>query len=356
MPKRIIKTEHCTNCNTFQGDANFCPNCGQPNNSRKPNAWELVVEAVENLFAFDSKFYRSLPPLLWKPGKMPSEIIHGKRSKYVPPLRLFILMTFLMLFALSCEQSMSKEHWYDITPPSANDEGGIVNFSIDSANIEPHRIDSLLLTGDLYIDSASNKLYVSQKSSFRDTLITELGNAYIDKLHDHAILNPEQNVDEALHELGLSPTFWNHLFYSNVHKVTQMTAEEFGKYLRGNLLIILLMFIPVMALMLKVLYLNQSVYFVDHFIFAIQGQTTLFAYITIVELITIALSAFTSLSDILYVIMALMFIVYIFIAMKRFYGENRLLTTVKFAAMNLGLVFVSLIFIFLVATVSVILY
>lgn len=355
MSKRIHKTDYCLNCDTYQGKANFCPNCGQPNNSRKPNFWQLIVEAIENLFSFDSRFYHSIPPLLWKPGVMTVEFTRGKRTKYVAPLRLFIMSTILMMFAFSCESRMSKEHWYDVTPPS-NNTNGIVDFNLDSSALPQTQLDSLVDAGDLEYNPRNGKYKIPSSSSLRDTMNFSIDQPFFDKMYKYAALHPEVSVDDALSNLEMEPTFTNHLLYNNMHKISHMTGEQFGKYLRGNIIIILLLFIPMMALLLKLFYLNQSIYYVDHFVFALHGQATLFAYITIVEILSTVSTTLSDYQGMLYTLLAIVFGTYILIGVKRFYSESWTVSIFKFIGLNIGFFFMSFIFLILVTTASVILY
>lgn len=50
----------------------------------------LVREFVGDLFALDSRIWRTLEPLLWKPGHLTVEYFTGRRVRYVAPLRLYV--------------------------------------------------------------------------------------------------------------------------------------------------------------------------------------------------------------------------------------------------------------------------
>lgn len=42
-----------------------------------------------------------LPLLLFRPGQLTYDYVHGKRARYVPPVALFLLSVFMMFFAFS---------------------------------------------------------------------------------------------------------------------------------------------------------------------------------------------------------------------------------------------------------------
>ena len=99
-------TEHsfssvqCQNCDTtFEG--NYCPNCGQQlKEFQKPFKF-LLVDLAGNIFSFDTRLLRSLKSLIIKPGFFALEYIKGRRMRYVPPLRLYVFISFLFFLLFS---------------------------------------------------------------------------------------------------------------------------------------------------------------------------------------------------------------------------------------------------------------
>lgn len=80
--------------------ANFCANCGQPTHVHR-TLMHLGEELLHGVLHFDARIWRTLPLLLLNPGKLTREWIHGKRTRYVSPLAIFLFTVFLMFFALS---------------------------------------------------------------------------------------------------------------------------------------------------------------------------------------------------------------------------------------------------------------
>ncbi|MDA9056700.1 DUF3667 domain-containing protein [Flavobacteriaceae bacterium] len=103
MKKPAIKTKNsvfCQNCDTrFKG--NYCPNCGQQlKEFQKPFKF-LMVDLAGNIFSFDTRLLRSLKDLITRPGSYTLEYINGHRMRYVPPLRLYVFISFLFFLLLS---------------------------------------------------------------------------------------------------------------------------------------------------------------------------------------------------------------------------------------------------------------
>lgn len=89
----------CQNCGaTLAG--RYCSNCGQ---SARPHRTlsGMVGEFLFNLWNFDTKAWRTLPMLLFRPGTLTRDYVYGKRARYISPLAAFLVSIFFMFFAFS---------------------------------------------------------------------------------------------------------------------------------------------------------------------------------------------------------------------------------------------------------------
>ena len=94
---------HCLNCGT-KLEGPFCSACGQHDFDFHRSFGHVFLEALENIFHFDGKFFRNILTLLFKPGKLTAEFNAGKRASQVPPFRLYVFTEFfffLWIFATS---------------------------------------------------------------------------------------------------------------------------------------------------------------------------------------------------------------------------------------------------------------
>ncbi len=69
----------------------------------------LVVLArnfIEDTFAFDSRMWKTLGLMAVAPGLVPSQYSHGKRSRFTPPVRLFLVVSFVFFLVLGLTQTM----------------------------------------------------------------------------------------------------------------------------------------------------------------------------------------------------------------------------------------------------------
>ena len=92
--------EECLNCGrSLEEEHKFCPNCGQLNSIKKLALGDFFSEFFSGLFAYDSRFIRTMRILLFKPGKISKDYIQGKRMRYVNPYRFF-LTTAIIFFLI----------------------------------------------------------------------------------------------------------------------------------------------------------------------------------------------------------------------------------------------------------------
>ena len=85
----------CPTCASRQVDE-YCAECGEHVTlSRDLSLGVFLQDAWEELTSLDSKLFRSFKLLLTKPGELTSEYIAGRRSRYLKPVQLFVLVNVL---------------------------------------------------------------------------------------------------------------------------------------------------------------------------------------------------------------------------------------------------------------------
>ena len=93
----------CANCGTTLQGA-FCHRCGQTAHVHS-SLLHLAEEFLHGLLHFETKAWRTIPMLLFRPGKLTRGYIDGQRMRYVSPLALLLFLLFLMFFVFSLTRS-----------------------------------------------------------------------------------------------------------------------------------------------------------------------------------------------------------------------------------------------------------
>lgn len=89
----------CANCGT-KLTGNFCHACGQAGHLHR-SMLHIVEEFFHGILHFDSKAWRTLPMLAFRPGKLTYDYIHGHRARYVTPMAMFLFSVFVMFMSFS---------------------------------------------------------------------------------------------------------------------------------------------------------------------------------------------------------------------------------------------------------------
>ncbi|TDE48409.1 DUF3667 domain-containing protein [Flavobacterium sp. GT3P67] len=59
------------------------------------------METLESFTHFDTKFLNTLKDLILKPGLVTKNYNSNKRARYVPPIKMYVFITFLFLLIVS---------------------------------------------------------------------------------------------------------------------------------------------------------------------------------------------------------------------------------------------------------------
>ena len=85
---------HCANCGRPVNDR-FCSHCGQRVESPVHSLSHFLPEVAEDLTHADSRLWRTLLALLFRPGLLTREFLDGRRVRYLPPLRLYLVVSLV---------------------------------------------------------------------------------------------------------------------------------------------------------------------------------------------------------------------------------------------------------------------
>ncbi len=160
----------CANCGAEITGA-YCSTCGQPAHVHR-TLGHMVEEFLHGLLHFDTRAWRTLPMLVFRPGALTRDYIHGKRARYISPLAIFLLAVFTMfvVFAFAGGQAGFVE---------ADKNAPVVAFNKQAAKVE----------GD------PESMYEAISKAARDgDFVVNTGWADFDKKVRHKLENPELAV------------------------------------------------------------------------------------------------------------------------------------------------------------------
>ncbi len=97
MGHKLRRDKTCQNCSHFVAER-FCPKCGQENTETRKSFYHLFIHFAEDFVHYDGQFWRTIKYLLFSPGKLSREYLSGKRKSYMPPVQLYIFISFITFF------------------------------------------------------------------------------------------------------------------------------------------------------------------------------------------------------------------------------------------------------------------
>lgn len=336
--------EKCLNCDqNLDKSDRFCPNCSQLNSTKKLHFKDLFNELFGSIFAYDSRIMLTLRVLLFKPGTISKEYVEGKRMRYANPFRFYLsvsIVFFLLsgLFSKISEyskayQSVNKETTRSTNVKTLNDDdtSKIIKEALNESNV---KIPEATFTAVDSIKIQKRKLNIIYYNE-RQLDSMQRGQAFYNRIKIYDDFYSKNNTlkpQDALEKIGHNNTAYNKWLYKKVIDFNFFKANPnvAYNYFISKLPIVIFLFMPIFALFIKFIYIRKNKYtYMEHLVFAFHVQSLLFVLLIFSEIFDYIFltSFFTSMAF-------LLFAVYLYKAMRRFYEQGRFKTIVKFMILN----------------------
>jgi hypothetical protein len=91
---------NCLNCKQLL-TGEYCTHCGQRERGREVRVRDVAGDALEDMSSLDSRLWRTLAGLLFRPGLVTAEYLAGRRASFVPPLRFYFIVSFLVFLVVA---------------------------------------------------------------------------------------------------------------------------------------------------------------------------------------------------------------------------------------------------------------
>ena len=120
-----VSPQLCENCGN-EVTQRFCGACGQRREPPVHSLWHFSRVATEDLTHADSRLWRTLAALLFRPGRLTAECLDGRRARYLPPIRLYLVLSVLFFLVAGAVGTRFAVLQFDDSRPlaSANIEAG----------------------------------------------------------------------------------------------------------------------------------------------------------------------------------------------------------------------------------------
>jgi len=105
LAKSATASARCDNCGA-PVSGRYCSDCGQRLEPAVHSLWHFTKLATEDLTHADSRLWRTLGALLFRPGYLTREFLGGRRARYLPPVRLYLVISVIFFLWASARQPM----------------------------------------------------------------------------------------------------------------------------------------------------------------------------------------------------------------------------------------------------------
>lgn len=329
--------ESCLNCGALlQGQ--YCATCGQRARGRLISIWELVRDAIGDLFEFDSRLWRTIIPLMFRPGKLTHDYLIGRRARFMPPFRTYLVLSiiFFLVAFFNPQQQLGLLYEPDATGGETAEERRRT-----AAEIRKEVLDDLAAEG-IYIPDADEGTEPGAGAGSPQP--PEQGSEQVEEQEGDGLSvqvnrNGGLNVDCNLEQFSVDgPEWFTRRFTKErlqyiCNRVVADSGRSFINQLLDNIPAALFVLLPLMALALKMLYPLSKRYYVEHLLFVLHFHAFFFLILTL-EVLFSRMAAWLSLPSLLanlsVFVVSLYVPVYLYKAMRRVYEQGRAITILKF--------------------------
>lgn len=277
-PSRIAGSGQCLNCGTpLEGP--FCHYCGQPDRNFMRFFPALLREFISESLELDSRFARTMKPLLFFPGRLTRDYLDGRRFRYTPPVRLylfssiifFLLAAFLSSDAITENVRVSDEIGSGIQITADTEE--------DLARVE-EALSALPPELRAQVETGLNEAREQERQE--EEFFEDGGISFNDRpwhAEDNPLIIgwlPDAFNDWINEEIAASPEK-----AKRINEDPQLIVREVFEILPATMFALL----PVVALIFKFWYLFSGRYYIEHLILALHNHSFVFVVLIFVVLL-----------------------------------------------------------------------
>jgi hypothetical protein len=307
----------CANCGA-ELSGEYCAACGQRHEPHIHTVAHFAGEAFESISHADSRLWRTLWLLFARPGFLTKEFFAGRRAAYLPPFRLYLVLSVLFFLVTGLPSgepsdliSVSRQARAAATP------------------LAEQRAREQLREAAAAVQAAGGDASELMQAAESEGLVFE-----VDGITQFC--NPFAGPDRGGEGRGTRDNIRR--FCSKI----QDDQTELGAAVVHNLPRAMFLFLPLLAMMMKALYWRPKRYYVEHLLFLVHNHAFVFFTFSAVGLLALALEPLIGENVGWFYGAAFVYMVwYIFRGMRNFYGQNRFLTFCKYVVLGFSYVITS---------------
>jgi len=325
------KNTSCKNCEQeFQESFKFCPNCGQ-NAKEDLTIRVLFYNTISNYFDIDARFFKSLIPLMFRPGYLARKFVEGKRLQYLHPAQYYLFASVIFFFIFSF-QAREYNQKVDKALKEGFESDNVLNLdtipkktldSVEVAKLTQSLKDNQTFT--VMDEEEIEKLDSIIANSANQDNISRMDFGY-DKHKLDSLIAAGAPEAEQLKAMGMKDDdgFFKKRFYTQLLKFQKNSGGGILQAFIDSIPIALFVLLPIFAFILKVFFWRRGS-FSHHLVFSFYYYSFLFVLWGLILLANMLwevpgwINFMTGLSAYLYLLLAV----------KHFYRQGYILSFFK---------------------------
>lgn len=266
--KSVPGYTHCKNCGERLYGM-YCHRCGQYALDPEQPFWKYFKQYFENVYQFDSKVWQTLWLLFRRPGLLTLEFNAGKINSYVHPLRLFMFISALFFLAVAffipeADKALnaSQRELSALRDPRVLQS--LQNEFVE--DVDALNRDTVVWVGDAReVFEGLESLVEVRDRPGPDTLQVRLPLYLIED--GYLVAAPRDSIYWSSEDPRRPDTLFEQDEVQQLHR--EMIYEEVIGWLSQWLPVILLLFIPFFALLLRLFFRKSRMHYMGHFVTAL---------------------------------------------------------------------------------------
>jgi hypothetical protein len=327
--------------------------CGQRHEPHVHTIAHFASEAFESITHADSRLWRTLGYLLTRPGLLTREFFAGRRARYLPPFRLYIVISVVFFLVGMPEHVTVKPEAPSDTLDSATLNEQAEQFeSAENPLPEAMREKSAQYLRDQAAKAAAREAAgIKPKPRAADPAASASKEAASETGETRNNVNVSfgglNDFCAAFKDQPDSDNVYRNALRTRCQRLASGDGGNLGQVVVHNVPRAMFIFLPLLALVMKLMYWRPKRYYVEHLLFLIHNHAFIFLAATLLILIA-RVPFMESAMGWLGTAVALYAVWYIFRAMRNVYGQGRGLTFAKY--FTLGAAYLVTSFIMLLLT------
>lgn len=319
VPAPPLPTYGCQNCGKpLSGE--YCSACGQRHEPHVHSIGHFASEAFESVTHADSRLWRTIGYLLVRPGFLSREFFDGRRARYLPPFRLYLVISVLFFVVTGLAGHGKVAGVADETPPTAESIAALRK-SADKLEADLAKTPGIAQAAEeMRRKAAAQQATLEGKTGTSDRADEDSKAGR--RVSSGLCVSPRQPP-------GPDATWSQRARHRFCQKITTLRDDDLINAFVHNIPRAMFVFLPLLAGFMKLLYWRPKRYYVEHLLLLVHNHAFVFLALTLLAIV-LKIPVVGEYLGLLSTVTWIYLFYYVFRAMRVYYGQSRALTFAKY--------------------------